>query len=110
MLDDKIVLAVSNTYEKKYYFNDEFEQLPTKVQEDLKIICVLYTEDVGGIFTISFNEEGKMLLESSAYEDDILYDEIGAHLKIKQLQIEQKELWESLETFFKVFYFGEDVD
>ena len=35
-------------------------------------------------------------------EDDILYDEIGSVLKVKQLQREKRELFESLETFYKV--------
>jgi hypothetical protein len=109
MYDEKVILAVSNYYEQKYYFNEDFDQLPTKVQEDLKIICVLFTSDVGGIFSVLFNEKGDLLLESSAHEEDILFDEIGAHLKIKQLQSKEEELWESLETFFKIFYLGEDI-
>ena len=43
-------------------------------------------------------------------EDDFAFDEIGSVLKIKELQQMKRELFESLETFFRVFYLGEDLD
>lgn len=105
--DEKIVLAAASTYDKKYYFNDEFNDLPQRIKDELKITCVMHTADVGGIVTISFDEDGTLLLEASADEEDILYDEIGSHLKIKEILKQKRELWESLETYFKVFYLGE---
>lgn len=108
MLDERIVLAAASTYEKKFYFNDEFNDLPQRIKDELKIISVLHTSELGGIITISFDEEGKLIIEATADEEDILFDEIGSHLKIKQLIIDKKELWEALETYFKVFYLGEE--
>lgn len=49
MYNEKIVLCGANSYEEKYYFNPDFDQLPEAVQEELKIMCVLYVHDVGGI-------------------------------------------------------------
>ena len=40
---------------------------------------------------------------------DILYDEIGAALKIKQIRNEKADLLQSLELYFKVFFLDEDV-
>ncbi|MBC7960727.1 MAG: hypothetical protein H7X94_12760, partial [Vallitaleaceae bacterium] len=71
-------------------------------------ICVLHTADVGGIITISFDEEGKLFIEVESDEEDILYDQIGSHLKVKAVQSSKKELWEALETYFRVFYLGEE--
>ena len=51
--DGKLVICGSNAYEKKYYFNKEFDKLPESIQEELHIICVLFTEEVGGIFLIA---------------------------------------------------------
>ena len=107
MYEDKIVLAASSAYDKKFYFNEDFDQLPQAIKDEIKIICVTYTEDVGGILTIGFDEEGNLFLESEANEKDLLFDEIGSALKIKQMQREREELWESLEMYFKVFYLGE---
>ena len=39
-----------------------------------------------------------------AEEDDFLFDEIGSVLKIKQLREIKKDLLESLETYYKVFF------
>ena len=55
-----------------------------------------------------FDEEGHLHMRTSAEEDDLLYDEIGSVLKIKEMQREQEELFESLEMFYRVFCLGED--
>ena len=100
------ILCVSNAYDKKYYLNPEFNGLPQSIKEDLQVLCVLYTEDIGGILTLEFDDEGNLLFTTASDEGDILYDEIGSVLKIKQLQNEKQELFESLETYYKVFFLG----
>ena len=50
--EKRIVLCGANAYEQKYYFNEKFEKIPQSIKEELHIICVLFTEEVGGIFTI----------------------------------------------------------
>lgn len=53
MDENKIVLCGANAYEKKYYFNEEqFKMIPESIKEELHIICVLFTEEVGGVFTM----------------------------------------------------------
>ena len=107
-MEETIVLAAASSYDKKYYFNEDFEALPQSVKDELKIICVLFTEDVGGMIELRFDEDGNLNIISKADEHDLLFDDIGSHLKVRQLQMERKELFESLETFFKVFYLGEE--
>ena len=80
MYQDQVVLCGASAYEQKYYLNEDFKSLPSQVQDELKIMCVLFTEDVGGILTLVFDEDGKLLLETSADEGDLLYDEIGSEL------------------------------
>ncbi|MCR4656403.1 MAG: DUF6145 family protein [Lachnospiraceae bacterium] len=98
----KTVICGANAYEKKYYLNPEFSMLPDSVKDELHIMAVLFTEEVGGIFTIGFNEDGELILETDAKEDDILYDEIGSGLLVRKLQRERKELFESLELYYQV--------
>jgi hypothetical protein len=107
MYDEEMVLAMASTYDKKYYLNNEFEQLPQSVKDELKILCVTHVAEVGGIISLLFDEEGNLLIQAFADEEDILYDEIGSQLKIKQYQRAKRDLFESLETFFKVFYIEE---
>ena len=50
MSENRSVLCGANAYEQKYYFNKEqYGNLPQSVQDELHIICVLFTEEVGGI-------------------------------------------------------------
>ena len=110
MYQGKVVLCGASAYEQKYYLNEDFKSLPSQVQDELKIMCVLFTEDVGGILTLVFDEDGKLLLETSADEGDLPYDEIGSELKIRQIRKEKAEFLQSLELFYKVFFLGEDVE
>ena len=108
MYSEKVVLCGATSYEEKYYFNPDFDQLPEAVQEELKIMCVLYVHDVGGILTLVFDEDGELNFEVTAKEGDPMFDDIGSHLKIKQLQREKEELLEALQMFYKVFLLGEE--
>lgn len=108
MYESRVVLCVSNAYEQKYYLNEDFEGLPKTIRDEMKIMCVLYTEDVGGILSLVFEEDGTLVFDVNADEGDLLYDEIGSVLLIKKLQEDKKELLESLELYFKVFFLGED--
>ena len=67
--DAKIVLCGASAYEKKYYFNEDFKALPESIKEELHIICVLFTEEVGGVFTVVFDEDGQIALETDAYDE-----------------------------------------
>ena len=70
-------------------------------------MCVLFTEDVGGVLTLLFDEEGNLSLNVTSEEEDLLFDEIGSALKIKQIQQQKQELFEALETYYRVFILGE---
>ena len=98
-----MVLCASNAYEKRYYLNPEFDSLPESVKQELQIMCVLYTEDVGGILMVVYDENGNLELKVDHEENDFFFDEIGSVLKIKELQKTKRELFESLEMFYRVF-------
>ncbi len=103
-----MVLCGANSYDKKYYLNPQFSNLPEQIQQELQIMCVLFTEEVGGILILQYDEDGSLQLITQADEDDILYDKIGSGLKIRQMQIDKRELLESLEMYYKVFVLGEE--
>lgn len=109
-MEETKVLCAANSYTQKYYFNEEFASLPDNVKEELKVLCVLYVEDVGGVLALEFDENGSLQLKVESEETDYLFDEIGSVLKIKEIQREKTELLESLELFYKVFYLGEDIE
>ena len=131
MNDNKVVLCGANAYEKKYYFNKEFSKIPESIQEELHIICVLFTEEVGGafmigfdedgsvmliteevggIFTIGFSDEGDLEFETTAADEDYLYDDISAGLLVAKIRNTKQELLQSLELYYRVLFLNENVD
>lgn len=109
-MDEEMVLCAASSYEQKYYLNPEFESLPEAVKQELQIMCVLYTADVGGVLLLVFDENGNLELKVEHNEGDYSFDEIGSVLKIKELQNTKEELFKSLEMFYKVFYLGEETE
>lgn len=106
-MEQEIVLCAASAYDKKFYLNEDFQGLPASVKDELKIMCVLFTEDVGGILEVVYDEDGELEFRTSADEADYLYDEIGSVLKVKELQRTKAELLESLQIFYKVLILGE---
>lgn len=109
-MDEEMVLCAASSYEQKYYLNPEFESLPEAVKQELQIMCVLYTADVGGVLLLVFDENGNLELKVEHNEGEFSFDEIGSVLKIKELQDTKEELFKSLEMFYKVFYLGEEME
>ncbi len=110
MENEKVVLCGASKYEEKYYLNPEFNRLPGDIRDELQAMCVLFVEDVGGILTLEYDEEANLQFVTMADEGDLLYDEIGSALKIKQLQQTKQELLESLELYYQVFFLGKPLD
>lgn len=107
---ETVVLCGANSYEQKYYFNQDFKSLPEDIKKELQIMCVLFTEDIGGVITLEFEPDGTLEFKVQADESDYLFDEIGSGLKIRQYQREKRELMESLELYYKVVFLGEKIE
>lgn len=110
MYADKVVLCGASSYEEKYYFNQDFSSLPQQIQDELQIMCVLFTQDVGGVLILEFTEDGDLEFRVEAHESDAMFDDIGSALKIKEIRRTKGELLESLELYFKVFFLGEEIE
>ena len=108
MEDDRVVLCGANAYEQKYYFNETFDKIPQSIKDELHVICVLFTEEVGGIFTIDFEKDGSLSLETRAEEDDIYYDEIGSGLLVGKIRRTRQELLESLSLYYRMIILKEN--
>lgn len=105
-----VVLCGANSYEQKYYFNEQFGGLPDHIKKELQIMCVLFTEDVGGVLIMEYEPDGTLEFKVQAEESDYLFDEIGSGLKIRQYQREKRELLESLELYYRVVFLGEKIE
>ena len=110
MEEKRVVLCGANAYEQKYYFNEKFDKIPQSIKDELHIICVLFTEEVGGIFTIVFEEDGSISLETDAEENDLLYDEISSGLLIGEIRRNRQEMFASLQLYYRVFILHESLE
>ena len=109
MCNEKTVLCGANAYDKKYYFNKQFQGVPESIQKELHIICVLFTEEVGGIFTIEFEKDGSISMRTEYAEDDFLYDDVSSGLLVSEIRRKRQELFESLSLYYRVFILHEDA-
>ena len=109
-LEGMTVLCAASSYEQKFYLNDKFAALPEAIRQELQILCVMYTEEVGGVLTLAFEEDGTLMMQSAADDADYLYDEVGSILKIREIQNEKRELLEALELYYRVFFLGMDPE
>ena len=110
MKEENTVLCCSNAYEKKFYLNQDFQALPQHIKDELKIMCVLFVNQVGGILLLEFAPDGTLVFRVSSHEDDFFFDEIGSSLQIKELRRDKEELLASLEMFYRVFFLNEETE
>lgn len=106
-MNEEQVLCACSAYERKYYFNPRYNSIPKDVQKELQILCVTLTEDVGGVFSMEFDEDGSLYMSTTAKETDFSYDEIGSRLKINQYRTRYAQLLESLEIYYKQMIRGD---
>lgn len=97
---EKTVLNGASCYNKKYFLNPDFDDLPDSVKEDIKIISVCLAEKLHCVFTMGFYCDGTLYFETAGQEDDFEYDEIGAGLEIRKLEREETELIKSLRLWY----------
>ena len=111
MMDqENTVLCGANSYEEKYFFNEQFAALPAAIKDELKIMCVLFVNQVGGSLLLEFEPDGTLVFRVSSHEDDFFFDEIGSSLQIKELRRDKGELLASLEMFYRVFFLNEETE
>ena len=51
-----------------------------------------------------------MCFEVTSEDFDPTFDDIGSHLKIKQIQREKQDLLEALQLYYRVFFLGEEIE
>jgi hypothetical protein len=106
----RTVLCGASAYDCKYYVNEKFAGLPPAVLKELKILCTLVSEEVGGVFTIWFEADGSVALETEYEENDIYYDEVTSGLMVREVRSKRSELFSALETYYKIFILKEKLD
>lgn len=96
----KEVLAAASYYQKKYYINPVFNNLPEDVKKELQTWVTVVAENIHGIFVIAFDQDGYLQFEAMGEENDFDYDDIGAGLEVARFKREQRELVEALQMWY----------
>ena len=107
--DGRIVLCGANAYEQKLYFNPLFQKIPESIREELRIICVLFTQEAGGVFTIEFEEDGEIFLRTECDEEDITWDSVSAGLLSGEIRRKREELFQAISLYYRAIILHEDM-
>ncbi|MCR5214340.1 MAG: DUF6145 family protein [Eubacterium sp.] len=107
-MTEEQILCSASKYTKKFYLNPRYSNLPKKIQDELKVALVIFTEEIGGTIYLYFDDEGGLSIATDYNEDDFLYDEIGSGLKVNQLRMEKRELFEQLEEYYELLIMMRD--
>lgn len=109
-MEDNKVLCGANSYEEKFYLNPVYEALPQQVKDELKILCVLFVNEVGGIIILEFNDTGDLRIVVTRNDDDFFYDDIESELQVRRMQKDNEELFGMLEKYYRVKNGLEDIE
>ena len=104
------VLCGANSYNKKYYLNPRFAALPENVRKELNILCVIFTEQQGGIFSMGFDADGRLLLSVDHEPDDPRFDEESCDEAIRDFSEENAELMQQLTLYYNLLVLGKSPE
>ena len=107
---ENLVLCGASSYVQKYYFNEKFNLLPDEIKNELKIICVSFAEEAGGILTMEFDKSGNLKFCVRFDDGDFYFDEIESGLKISSYQRKKEELLSQLELFYRLVILGDSAE
>ncbi|MBO1870223.1 hypothetical protein J4O15_04520 [Lachnoanaerobaculum sp. Marseille-Q4761] len=107
---ENMVLCGASSYVQKYYFNEKFNLFPEEIKNELKIMCVSFAEEAGGILTLEFDNSGDLKFCVRVDDGDFYFDEIESGLKISSYQRKKEELLSQLELFYRMIILGEHVE
>lgn len=102
-VEEEIIIAVSNSYISKFYLDERLNALEKDIKDGIKILMVSFTEENGGVLELRYNDKlTSIYLFSYKDDEDFLYDEISAGLKLQKLEKEYEEMFNNLSLYCKM--------
>lgn len=99
---ERTIVISASPYNHKYYFEPNYGDIPTAIQEELIECIAAIAEKVNAIISLGFDEVGRIFIEQTA-DDSVFADDIGADLEIKKFQKEKSELLKSLQLWYMIY-------
>ena len=107
MDENKNLIGRASIYNKTYYYNPEFANLPAPIRAEVQQVCIYYAEKLHCIFALKFRENGDVYFECLPEEWDESFDEIGAKLDLDKLAREKQDFFLSLKAYYVMVVLGE---
>ena len=102
-IEEETIISVSNSYISKFYLDKRLDVLPKELKDGIKILMVSFTEENGGVLEMRYNDKlTSIFLFSYKDDNDFLYDDIAAGIKMQKLERESEELFNNLAMFCKM--------
>lgn len=108
MDENKQLIGRASIYNKTYYYNPEFANLPSPIRTEVQQICTCYAEKLHCIFALKFKENGDVYFECLPEEWDESFDEIGAKLDLDKLARDRQDFFLSLRAYYVMVVLGEE--
>ncbi|MDF2877124.1 MAG: hypothetical protein K0S30_220 [Clostridia bacterium] len=99
---EKTILISISPYVQKYYLNENYEDLPKDIKEEIIAKLSVVAEKTDCIISVGFDEKGEIFIEER-HDDPIGHDDIGVALEIKRLQTEEVELLKALKLWHMIY-------
>lgn len=100
MINEDKVLCASNAYIKKFYVNQKFSNLPSKIKEELKKISVEFTSKESGIFLMEFADDGELSIKVIHDESDKNIKDVEEEKLIEKIKKENLDLFSRLKLYY----------
>jgi len=98
----KDIMAAASFYKQSYFFNPNYDELPTEVKKEVRVIVAVAAEKTRGIVCLGFID-GVVFMESSGLENDSDYDEINARAAVDMMVKEKHEFFAALAEWYTLF-------
>ena len=100
MNENKLLIGRASIYNRTYYYNPEFANLPSPILDEVQQICTYYAAKLHCIFALKFRENGDVYFECLPEEWDESFDEIGAKLDLDKLAKDKQDFFISLKAWY----------
>ena len=110
-LFDRLVIGIGDNNQKKRKYNKDVMKAAiekTLVSEKINNVVVVNYEGLS--VDAAKDNECNFLVRGIRDDMDYYYDDIGAGLKLHQLQRQKRELMSSLEMYYRVMFLNKTVE
>ena len=97
------IFITASYYKQQYYANPKFEGLPADIRNDMRDLSIMLAEKLHGVITLGFHPSGDVFFEINPEEGDFEFDDIGAKLELKEVEVENQERFKTMKLWYLMY-------